>query len=109
MAYGKGDFAAAGQSGGGFVNRRFIEIFRGTRKVESYLYVDKENGLADVPEVLLAQFGEPHSVMTMMLDPQRKLARANAAEVLAKIEEQGYYLQMPPTAAELLNRDGNRG
>jgi uncharacterized protein YcgL (UPF0745 family) len=91
------------------VTRRLIEIFRGSRKAESYLYVDKQNGLADVPEVLMAQFGEPTSVMTMMLDSQRKLARANAAEVMAKIEEQGYYLQMPPTAAELLNRDGSRG
>jgi uncharacterized protein YcgL (UPF0745 family) len=91
------------------VSKRLIEIFKGTRKAESYLYVDKAQGLADVPEVLLAQFGEPRSVMTLMLDPQRKLARANAAEVLAKIEEQGYYLQMPPTQAELLNRDGNRG
>ncbi|MEE4143483.1 MAG: YcgL domain-containing protein [Halieaceae bacterium] len=91
------------------MNKRFIEIFRGSRKAESYLYVDKANGLADVPDVLMAQFGEPRSVMTMMLDPGRKLARANAAEVLAKIEQQGYYLQMPPTADELLNRDGNRG
>jgi hypothetical protein len=91
------------------VSKRLVEIFKGTRKAESYLYVDKAQGLADVPEVLLAQFGEPRSVMTLMLDPQRKLARANAAEVLAKIEEQGYYLQMPPTQAELLNRDGNRG
>lgn len=91
------------------MSERLVEIFKGTRKAESYLYVDKAQGLADVPEVLLAQFGEPRSVMTLMLDPQRKLARANAAEVLAKIEEQGYYLQMPPTQAELLNRDGNRG
>lgn len=91
------------------MSKRLVEIFRGTRKAESYLYVDKAQGLVDVPEVLLAQFGEPRSVMTLMLDPQRKLARANAAEVLAKIEEQGYYLQMPPTQAELLNRDGNRG
>ena len=91
------------------MSKRLVEIFRGTRKAESYLYVDKAQGLVDVPEVLLAQFGEPRSVMTLMLEPQRKLARANAAEVLAKIEEQGYYLQMPPTQAELLNRDGNRG
>ena len=91
------------------MSKRLVEIFKGSRKAESYLYVDKAQGLADVPEVLLAQFGEPRSVMTLMLDPQRKLARANAAEVLAKIEEQGYYLQMPPTQAELLNRDGNRG
>ncbi len=91
------------------MTRRLIEIFRGSLKPEAYLYVDKANGLVDVPELLLGQFGELETVMTMLLDPQRKLARADAAEVLAKIEAQGFYLQMPPTAAELLNREGSRG
>ena len=90
------------------MKKRVIEIFRGSRKEEAYLYVDKANGLADVPEVLLEQFGEPESVMTMMLDRERKLARVKAAEVLDKIDEQGYYLQMPPTMAELMVREGSR-
>lgn len=90
------------------MSERFVEIFTGSRKPEAYLYVDKANGLADVPEVLLAQFGEPKAVMSLMLGPSRKLARADAAEVLAKIQEQGYYLQMPPTTAELLAREGSR-
>jgi uncharacterized protein YcgL (UPF0745 family) len=44
-----------------------------------------------------------------VLDSQRKLARADTAEVLADIAEKGFYLQMPPTAAELLRRDGPCG
>jgi uncharacterized protein YcgL (UPF0745 family) len=36
--------------------------------------------------------------MTMLLHPERKLARADINKVLADIEEQGYYLQMPPQA-----------
>mgnify|MGYP001813400428 FL=1 len=91
------------------MTRLLVEIFRGSLKPEAYLYVDKANGLADVPEVLLGQFGEPQTVMTLLLEPRRKLARADAAEVLAKIEEQGYYLQMPPTTAQLLNREGSSG
>ena len=71
-----------------------------------YLYVYKAAGVAEVPEVLLTQFGEPESVMTLVLTPGRKLARADAAEVLQKIDEQGFFLQMPPTEAELLRRDG---
>ena len=74
-----------------------------------YLYVDKARGLEDVPEVLMAQFGEPEAIMTILLDPGRKLARANAAEVLASIAAEGFYLQMPPTAAQLLRREGPRG
>ena len=89
------------------MKRRLVEIFRGARKAEAYLYVDKADGLAEVPESLLAQFGEAESVMTIMLDRERKLARAKAAEVLDKIDEQGYYLQMPPSMAELMAREGS--
>ncbi len=85
--------------------RRLCEIFRSPRKAEMYLYVDKAAGYADLPEALLRQFGEPESVMTLLLTPDKRLARADAAEVLAQIEAQGYYLQMPPTDAELRRRD----
>lgn len=85
------------------------EIFRSSRKPEMYIYVDRSRGLQDVPETLLKQFGDPVTVMVLQLTPQRRLARADTAVVLAKIEEQGFYLQMPPTAAELLARDGRHG
>ena len=85
------------------------QVFRSARKQEMYLYVDKARGLQDVPETLLAQFGEPAPVMLLHLTPQYKLARADAAQVLTSIEIQGFYLQMPPTASELLAREGTRG
>ena len=88
--------------------KHLVEIFRSSRKEEMYLYVEKARGLVDVPDVLLKQFGEAESVMTLVLEPDRKLARANAAEVLADIEEKGFYLQMPPTAEELLRRESAR-
>lgn len=82
------------------------EIFKSPRKAEMYLYVERSRGLQDVPEVLLKQFGEPVSVMVLQLSPERRLARADTATVLAKIKEQGFYLQMPPTAAKLRSREG---
>ena len=85
------------------------QVFRSTRKEEMYLYVDKARGLEDVPEPLLKRFGEPEPVMVLPLSAERKLARADAAEVLREIEENGFYLQMPPTPAELLRREGNAG
>lgn len=86
--------------------RLICEVFRSSRKEEMYLYVDKAQGLKDLPEVLLKQFGEAESVMTLLLTPDKKLARVDAAEVLQKIESEGFFLQMPPTQAELLRRDG---
>lgn len=61
-----------------------------------YLYVEKKEGLEPVPEDLLRRFGKPELAMTLMLSPEKKLARADIEHVLEKIEEQGFYLQMPP-------------
>lgn len=85
--------------------RLLCEVFRSSKKEEMYLYVDKSCGVEGVPDALLAQFGELMPVMTLFLTHQRKLARADVAVVLASIQEQGFYLQMPPTAAELLVRE----
>jgi uncharacterized protein len=71
-------------------------IYKGSREPELYLYVDRIDGLARVPEELLARFGALAEVMTIKLTPQRKLARASAPQVLAAIAEKGYYLQLPP-------------
>ncbi len=81
------------------------EIFKSSLKEEMYLYVERSRGLADVPEALLARFGEPKSVMTLLLSAERKLARVDAAEVLDGIRERGFFLQMPPTPAQLLARE----
>lgn len=83
--------------------KRICQIFRSPRRAEMYLYVDKARGLADVPEVLLQQFGEPQPVMVLALDDGRRLARAQASEVLASIAQRGFFLQMPP--AEPLEKD----
>ncbi|MBM6550324.1 YcgL domain-containing protein [Marinomonas ostreistagni] len=79
-----------------------IEIFRSSKKDEMYLYVEKQKGLKDVPEALMERFGEGVSVMTMLIKPEQKLARANAKDVMDSIVEKGFYLQMPPAREEYL-------
>jgi uncharacterized protein YcgL (UPF0745 family) len=75
---------------------RVIEIFKGKKKEEMYLYVEQKNGLKSVPEDLLATFGQTESVMVLLLTTGKKLARVKAPDVLDAIENQGYFLQMPP-------------
>ena len=75
---------------------RVIEIFKGHKKEEMYLYVEQKNGLKSVPEDLLVTFGQTESVMVLLLTKDKKLARVTASDVLAAIEDQGYFLQMPP-------------
>ena len=61
-----------------------------------YLYVDKQEDLERVPDALLKRFGKPEPAMTLVLTPERQLARVDIKKVLAGLEEQGFFLQMPP-------------
>lgn len=74
------------------------QVYRSSRRQLTYLFVDRQRGLADVPEALLQSFGQPEEVMVLALTPSRKLAGAAATEVIASIEAQGFYLQLPPVA-----------
>ena len=72
------------------------DIYRSPRENEMYLYVEKQQGLEGVPEKLKELFGKPVHVTTMLLTAERKLARADVEKVMHAVQEQGYYLQMPP-------------
>lgn len=72
------------------------DVYKSKRKDETYLYVSRQDGLTRVPEALLESFGTPVLALTMMLNSDKKLARAEAPKVLEAMVEQGFYLQMPP-------------
>lgn len=81
----------------GVINPRLVKVYKTSRRLDMYLYVDFQEDLARVPEELLASFGTPELALSITLSADRKLARANGAEVLSHIESTGYYLQMPPS------------
>ena len=72
-------------------------IYRSSRESELYLYVEKNAGLENIPEELLKRMGTTSTVMTILITPNKKLARVEAKKVLADIESKGYFLQLPPT------------
>jgi uncharacterized protein YcgL (UPF0745 family) len=76
------------------------EVYRSPRREGMYLYVDRARGLAEVPPSLLARFGTPERALVIALTAERRLARADAATVMAAIRERGYYLQLPPQPGE---------
>ncbi len=78
-------------------------IFKSARKEEMYLYLAKEDGYGDLPEMLRHHFGKALFVMQLDLRPDRPLARADVAVVMYALEEQGYYLQMPPKLEPEMN------
>jgi uncharacterized protein len=72
------------------------QIYRSPKEEGMYLYVKKEEGLTKVPEELLRLFGKPQAAMVLLLTPEKKLARVNVNKVIEDLNEQGFYLQMPP-------------
>ncbi len=72
-------------------------VYRSPKRAEMYLYVTATQDLAPIPEELLSRFGRPELVLEFALDGARRLARADADEVLAALRERGWYLQLPPS------------
>lgn len=72
------------------------DIYRSPRDSDMYLYVSKQDGLTRVPEQLLEKFGKPQHALTLVLTPDRKLARVRSEQVIEQLQEKGYYLQLPP-------------
>ena len=74
----------------------FCSIYKSPRREGMYLYVERSKGLKDLPDALRERFGTPRHVTDLILDPARPLSRADVNQVMARIREQGFYLQMPP-------------
>lgn len=74
-------------------------IYKGPRKPDTYLYVEREGDFSRVPPSLISMLGPLQLVMRLSLTPERKLAQADADEVRRLLAAQGYYLQMPPKDA----------
>lgn len=72
------------------------QIYRSKKKEGAYLYVPKDTVLTQLPAALMRLFGKGELAMTLLLTPEKKLASVTAETVLKAIEEQGFYLQLPP-------------
>lgn len=71
-------------------------IYRSKHRHQTYLFLPKQDDFSQVPESLIKLFGEAEFSFAFELDNNRKLVLADATEVLRNINENGYFLQLPP-------------
>ena len=71
-------------------------IYRGRKKYDAYLYVERENDFSRVPQSLLDMLGGLEFVMSLDLSSRQQLAQADPQQVKQLLQEQGYFLQLPP-------------
>lgn len=85
-----------------------VDVLASSRRDGMYLYVERGQDWGELPASLRQAFGSPRPAMTLVLTPERRLARVNAAEVIAAIDARAFYLQMPPAhpAIGAARRDG---
>ena len=71
-------------------------VYKSLRQFDYFLYVRSDEQFERVPAGLKELLGDLRKVIELELHAERKLAQADVAQVMLQIEEQGYYLQMPP-------------
>ena len=79
-------------------------VYKSSRKADTYLFVEKRDVFDDVPAPLMDMFGAPTLVMVVPLSKRDHLGIADIGKVKAALEEQGFYLQIPPPIINLLEQ-----
>ena len=78
-------------------------VYKSSKKSETYLFVKKREDFSDVPEILLTQFGVPLLVSILNINNETKMAISCAKKVIEEIENNGFYLQLPPPPINYLD------
>lgn len=71
-------------------------VYRSKRKQNTYLFLPEQDNFSAIPESLLKLFGQAEFSFEFELHAERKLTLADAGEVLRNLDENGYFLQLPP-------------
>ena len=71
-------------------------IYKGSRKPNIYLFIEREADFSRIPAALLDALGTVEMVMSLELVPGRTLAGADPVTVRQQLRDTGYYLQLPP-------------
>ena len=69
-------------------------VYRSSVKDGRYLYMPKADAFENVPERLMKSFGKPVPVMSLLLTPQKKLAKEDVKLVMENLKEKGFHLQI---------------
>lgn len=77
-------------------------VYKSLRKDGAYLFVKQRDDFSSVPAALLQSFGIPQLVTVLNLAGREHLAHADIHKVQQSLQEQGFYLQLPPPPEDLL-------
>lgn len=76
-------------------------VYRSERKNDTYVYMKASVETTELPESVTQFMGDLTKVLEVDLS-KKKLANANVEQVMAAIETQGFYLQLPPEIDDVM-------
>ena len=82
-------------------------VYRSNLKAGMFLYLVEKDNFEKVPESLQKLLGDVEFSFEFDLGEDRKLVRAETEEVRRIMQENGYFLQMPPPKSDLLGQKAN--
>lgn len=71
-------------------------VYRSNKKEGMYLYLPVKDDFSKVPEKLMKIFGQPEFSLQLNLAKRDCLSRVDIEEVKSKMNQEGFYLQLPP-------------
>lgn len=80
-----------------------VDIYRCSKKEGLYLFVARGLSTSELPEELLKQLGKLHLCMFVNLAQRTELACVSSDVVEENINNNGFYLQVPPKIGDNLN------
>jgi uncharacterized protein len=71
-------------------------VYKSLRKADTYVYLERRDDFARLPEPMRQRVGELGFVLEFELDAQRTLAREDPVVVRRNLAERGFHIQYPP-------------
>ena len=72
-------------------------VYKSLKKSDTYLFVKDKDDFQEVPAALQQMLGRLEFIMEVDLAKRKKLAQADCEQVRQQLQQQGFYLQLPPT------------
>lgn len=82
-------------------------IYRSEKKKGSYIFLNKKDNFEVIPEKLLQLLGTPTFSFDFELEPDKKLIQNDSTAVMKHLQDNGYFLHLPPGGKQLIEKVGD--
>ena len=75
-------------------------VYKSRIRPDTYVYLAERDGFGVLPDALRQRLGALEPALEFELNAERRLARTDAATLIASLQTHGFHLQLPPGPVE---------